>query len=462
MIMASKEDIKEGFELSRENVDRLREAIAGGNDSFITEQVQGAHAADLARIISSMESGEAKYLFRLLPKEATPDVIMELDDEGRKELLDAFTASEIADRVVGRMDSDDSADLLALLSEGKREEVISQLEDIEQASDIVDLMTYDERSAGGLMAKELIEVNVNWTVSRCIREMRKQAADLDDVYNVYVTDDHGILLGMLSLKDLLFSASSVKTTVEELYTPQVTSVDAEEGAEEVARIMEKYDLVVLPVVNDEGKLLGRITIDDIVDVIKEEADKDYQMASGLSERLAISTRPVHISRSRLPWLLIGMTGGVLGAQVIGAYEEQLQMDPTLAFFIPLVAAMGGNVGIQSSAVVVKSIANETLELEGTGKRVSREVLVAMINGAVCGTLILIYNFFFAGGIQVATTVSLSLFSVIFLAALNGTLVPLMLHRLGADPAIATGPFITTLNDVLGVFIYFTIAALIYH
>lgn len=311
------------------------------------------------------------------------------------------------------------------------------------------------------MAKELIEVNLNWTVSRCIREMRKQAADLDDVYNVYVVDDHGILQGMLSLKDLLFSASSVKTTVEELYTSDVTSVDADEGAEEVSRIMEKYDLVVLPVVNDEGKLLGRITIDDVVDVIREEADRDYQMASGLSESLTPSTRPLQISRSRLPWLLIGLLGGVLGAQVIGAYEEELALTPALAFFIPLVAAMGGNVGIQSSAVIVKSIANETLELEGTGKRVLREIIVALINGGICGLLILLYNIFFGGGLEIAYTVSLSLCSVIFLAALNGTLVPLLLHRLGVDPAVATGPFITTLNDVLGVFIYFTIAAFIH-
>ncbi len=459
--MSSSEEHTETFEVDRKNLELIREAVEQGNDSFITEKLEGAHAADIARVLQGLHPEDARYLFRLLPMDIGSDAIMELDEGVRKELLDAFTANEIAERVMGRMDSDDSADLLALLNEEKREEVISQLEDIDRASDIVDLMTYDERSAGGLMAKELIEVNVNWTVSRCIREMRKQAADLDDVYNVYVVDDHGVLLGMLSLKDLLFSASSVKTTVEELYAPDVTSVDAEEGAEEVARIMEKYDLVVLPVVNDEGKLLGRITIDDVVDVIREEADKDYQMASGLSENLSQTTRPLQISRSRLPWLLIGLMGGILGAQVIGVYEKELKVDPALAFFIPLVAAMGGNVGIQSSAVVVKSIANDTLQLEGTGKRVIREVIVALINGAVCGLLILLYNLFFGGGMEIAYTVSLSLCSVIFLAALNGTLVPLMLHRLGADPAIATGPFITTLNDVLGVFIYFSIAALVH-
>lgn len=441
-------------------MDRIREGIDHGNDRSILESLEGAHAADIARVLQSLETEEAKYLFRLLPPETTPDAIMELDENVRKRLLGAFTGREIADRILRRMNSDDSADLLALLGEEKREEVITQLEDIDRASDIVDLMTYHERSAGGLMAKELIDVNLNWTVSRCIREMRKQAADLDDVYNVYVVDDHGVLNGMLSLKDLLFSASSVKTAVRELYSPEVTSVNAEEGAEEVSRMMEKYDLVVLPVVNDKGKLLGRITIDDIVDVIREEADRDYQMASGLSESLTPTTRPLQITRSRLPWLLIGLMGGVLGAQVIGVYEKELQVTPALAFFIPLVAAMGGNVGIQSSAVVVKSIANESLELEGTGKRVMREIVVALINGVVCGSIILFYNVLFGGAMDIAYTVSLSLFSVIFLAALNGTLVPLMLYRLGADPAIATGPFITTLNDVLGVFIYFTIAAIV--
>jgi magnesium transporter len=358
--MSEMEEENQVFEINRENLERIRDAIEHGHDSFIQERLEGSHAADVARVLQNLDSEEAKYLFRLLPSDVGSDAIMELDEGVRRKLLEAFTAQEISEGVVRHMNSDDSADLLGLLSKEKREEVIAQLEDIDRASDIVDLMTYDERSAGGLMAKELIEVNLNWTVSRCIREMRKQAADLDDVYNVYVVDDHGILQGMLSLKDLLFSASSVKTTVEELYTSDVTSVDADEGAEEVSRIMEKYDLVVLPVVNDEGKLLGRITIDDVVDVIREEADRDYQMASGLSESLTPSTRPLQISRSRLPWLLIGLLGGVLGAQVIGAYEEELALTPALAFFIPLVAAMGGNVGIQSSAVIVKSIANETL------------------------------------------------------------------------------------------------------
>ncbi len=449
------------FEFTKENIDRLKEAIEHGQDSFIHEQFREFHSADIAEVLGKLNVEEIKYILRLLEGDGVAEVLMELEDDVRIKLLDSFTAKEIADQVIARMDSDDSADILAQLSEEKKEEVITQLEDIEQATDIVDLMTYDEDSAGGLMAKEMITVNVNWTVSRCIREMRRQADEIDDIYTIYVVDDEGKFLGVLSLKQLLFSSSSVKTTIEDLYEPDALAVEAEMDGEEVARIMEKYDLVVLPVINAEGKLLGRITIDDVVDVIKDEAEKDYHMASGISERVTTSSRPLVLSRSRLPWLLIGLLGGILGAQVIGLYEDQLKVDPALAYFIPLIAAMGGNVGVQSSAIVVQSIANQTLELEGTLPKLFRELLVGLINGLVCAIIIFGYNFFFSGSMEISLTVSFSLLFVIIFAAFFGTLIPLLLDKSNVDPALATGPFITTLNDIFGLFIYFMIARMMY-
>lgn len=447
--------------LTKEKLQELRDAIHDGKDSHVQELVSDLHAADIGALIDQVDTTEAKYLFRLLDGEIAAEAIMEMDEHPRGQLLEAFTAKEIAGEIISRMDSDDSADILPQLGEEKKKEVLGHLEDLQQATDIVDLLTYDENTAGGLMAKELIRVNENWSISRCIREMRRQADSVRNIHTIYVVDDQNILKGTLSLQDLLFSSSSVRTTVKELYEKNLTAVEAHRKAEEVAKIMEKYDLVVLPVVDEHQKLLGRITIDDVVDVIRDEAKKDYQMASGISEHVESTYQPLRMARSRLPWLIIGLIGGIVGAQVIGLYEEQISIDPRLAYFIPLIAAMGGNVGIQSSAIVVQSIANKTLDLESALSKVGKEFIVGIFNGLICSSLLLGVNYFFTASYLISFTVSIALLAVIIFAAMFGTLTPLVLNKARIDPALATGPFITTINDIFGIFIYFFVAHYMY-
>lgn len=449
------------IEINKQAVDEIKEAIANGLDKVIDDFIDELHPADIAELFEKLNLDQVRYLYRMLDNEIAAEVLLELDEDIQAKILATLTSKEIAEQVIENIDSDDAADLIADLPQQKMEEVISQIEDENQVSHIVDLLTYDEDTAGGLMGKELVKVNVNWTVAKCIRDMRKQAEELDNVYTVYVVNDNNELLGNLSLKRLLFSATSIRTIIKDIFDPNdLITVNPNQSSEEVAKVMEKYDLVVLPVVNEGNQLLGRITIDDVVDVIKEEAEKDYQMASGLSENVEESDGVYLMTRARLPWLLIGMIGGVLVSRVIGTYEGQIQINPKLAFFIPLIAAMGGNVGVQSSAIVVQNLANK-MKAERIGRKLIKEFSVALINAAICSVLIFAYTYLFDAEINLAYTVGISLFSVIIFAALSGTTIPLLLHRLKIDPALATGPFITTANDIIGLFIYFLVAKSMY-
>lgn len=449
------------IEINKESVDLIKEAIANGRDQILSNEIIGLHPADLAELFDKLGMDQIQYIFRLLDEETTADVLLEVDEELREKLLASLTSKEIAEQVIENMDSDDAADLIAELPQQKMEEVISQIEDIDQANDIVDLLTYHEDTAGGLMGKEMVKVNINWSVAKCIREMRKQAEEIDNVYTVYVVNDDNILLGHLSLKKLLFSSTSIRTLIKDIFDPNdLIVVEPHQSSEEVAKVMEKYDLVVLPVVSAEKELLGRITIDDVVDVIKEEAEKDYQMASGLSENVEMSDGVGLMTRARLPWLLIGLLGGILVSRVIGTYEADIGVNPQLAFFIPLIAAMGGNVGVQSSAIVVQSLANK-MRYDRIGQRLLKELFVAIINASICSVLIFSYTFLFNDTPSLAYTVAISLFSVIIFAGLFGTVVPLALHKYKIDPALATGPFITTANDIIGLFIYFIVAKAMY-
>jgi magnesium transporter len=296
-------------------------------------------------------------------------------------------------------------------------------------------------------------------VATCIREMRKQAEDLDEIYYIYVVSDENVLLGILSLKALLLASAS--TRVKDIYAAEVRSVQTDTDSEEVAQIMEKYDLIVLPVTDSIGRLMGRITIDDVVDVIRDEAEKDYQLASGITTDVETTDSPARLSRARLPWLIIGLLGGIVVAAVIGRFEEDIKINPEMAFFIPLIAAMAGNVGIQSSAIIVQGIASNSLGLESTYRKLAKELIVSLMNGIILSGILFLYNFFISHNLALTFTVSISLFMVIIFAALFGTLIPLMLHRMKIDPALATGPFITTMNDIMGLFIYFLMGRILY-
>lgn len=449
------------FELTKEFLHELSEAIESGNESFIAQHVNPLHEADIAEILDNVDIDEARYIFHLLDQEKASDTLVELEEDVREKFLESFSAKEIAENVIDHMETDEAADVISELPESKKAEVLSHIEDAEHASDIVDLLTYSEDSAGGLMAKELIKVNQNWTTSKAISEMRVQSEYIDNIYTIYVVDDSDHLLGRLSLKRLLFNADSPDTLIKDIFRDSVRSVKADADVEEVVNIMRKYDLVVLPVVNDDHVLLGRITFDDAIDVMEEEADKDYAMASGISEKVESSDKVWVLSRARLPWLLVGIVGGILGAQVLGIFEPQIGEFPEMALFIPLIAAMGGNVGVQSSAIIVQGLANKTMGMESMTKKLGKEFLVALLNGLVCAIIILGYTTATSQPFNLCITVSVALLSVIMFAGLFGTFVPLALNKRKIDPALATGPFITTMNDVFGILLYFWIGYLMY-
>ena len=447
------------FEITKKFVEELKKALNQNDESFVLEKIEFLHPADIASILDEASLEEAQRLYQLLAPEKAADVLIELEEDVREKFLASLSSKEIAEQFIDNLDSDDAADVISELPEEKQEEVLALLEDVDQASDIVDLLHYPEGTAGSLMGKELVKVIDEWTVAQSIRELRAQVNEVEHVYTIYVTDDKDRLLGTLSMKSFLYV--SAKSKIKEFYSDEVQSVKATTPSDEVAKLMEKYDLVVLPVVDELGRLIGRITIDDVVDVIIEESEKDYQMASGISENIDSGDKIWVLTRARLPWLLIGLLGGIFGAQVIGIYEDQLRIYPEMAFFIPLIAAMGGNVGVQSSAIIVQGLASDSLGTKGLIARLSKEFSVAMINGLICSAAIMVYNLLFSNSMELSFTVSISLLAVIVFAAIFGTFIPLLLDKYKIDPALATGPFITTMNDIIGLLLYFMIGRMMY-
>lgn len=446
------------FELTKAFIEELKISLEQGDTGAVAAAIADLHPADVAEIIQQFHVNDAFLFFGLIEKVKRADVFLELDEDWRQALLNDLSSSDIADQLINSIDSDDAADLISELPERQQEEVMSMLDDDEQVSHIKQLMRYPEDSAGGIMAKELVKVQADWTIAHGIREMRKQAKEVSDVFTIYVVDESEKLLGTLSLKRMLFSPNSMKSKFSDIFTssqPQV--ILAHESAEEAARMMEKYDLVALPVVDEEMRLLGRITIDDVMDLVKEEAERDYQLASGLAEKVDLSDTVMQVTRARLPWLVIGLMGGLLVANVVGLYEAEIVQVTQLALFMPLIAAMGGNVGVQSSAIVVQGLANSSIDVQALFPRLLKELYVAMLSGFICASLVLLYNILIEDSMMLGLTVGLALFAVIVFAALFGTFVPLMLEKLKIDPAVATGPFITTINDIVGLAIYFIIA-----
>jgi len=444
--------MSEKTEITTQLIERISKEISKENTGKLHSLIRDLHVADIAEILEKLPITDAQFLYQFIAEEKSAEILVELDDDLREDFLADLTAKEIAEEVIDNLESDDAADVIGELSEEKQEEVLSHIEDQEYASDISDLLSYAEDTAGGLMAKELIKVNENWNTLQCLREMRKQAEHVKQVHTIYVVDNNDVLLGSMSLRRLLLTETNM--AIKEILKTEIISVKAIENDETVANIMNKYDLVVLPVVDDMNHLIGRITIDDVMDVVKEEAEKDYQMASGISEDVEASDSVWALTRARLPWLLIGMIGGLFGAAVIGIFDIRENFE--LAFFIPLIAAMGGNVGVQSAAIVVQGLANDSLKMDNIFHKLIKELGVGLLNGIICSLIILVAAFSLNYGMKLSLTVSISLLAVIVFAALFGTFVPLTLEKYEIDPALATGPFITTANDVLGLFIYFWI------
>lgn len=448
------------FELNREFIDELKEFIEQQNSEAVKAKLEDLHPMDIAEIMDELNTEEAKFLYLLLEGEKASDVLIEIPENERRRFLKVLPPELIAKQFIEYMDSDDAADVVRDLEEDMKEAVLQKIADKEQAGDIADLLEYDEESAGGLMAKELIKVNENWTVQTSLKEISKQAEDIDEIYYVYVVDDDDFLKGILSLKKLILNPTHSK--IKNLIEDDIHYVKTDATHEDVAMAMERFDLVAIPVVDHIGRLKGRITIDDVVDVIREEAERDYQMVSGITGDVESGDRVWNLTRARLPWLLIGLLGGILGARVLGANEEALSKIQGIAFFIPLIAAMAGNVGVQSSSIVVQTIASGARDFDSFGKKLLKELAVGLITAFVFSTLIFTYNFAFSNSMELTWAVSISLFIVIVFASLFGTTIPLLLNKLKIDPALATGPFITTMNDILGLMMYMLIAKLFFN
>ena len=445
-------------ELTKEYIDNLKKIIEEKDDVKARELLKDLYPADIAEIYQKLDLQEAIYLYMLMDGEQAADVLMELDEEDRHKLLKELPNELIAKRFVDNMETDDAVDLMRELDEDTQEEILSHIEDVEQAGDIVDLLKYDEDTAGGLMGTEMIVVNENWSMPKCIDEMRKQAEEVDEIHYVYVVDDDERLRGVLPLKKLITNPSVSK--IKHVMKEDPIAVRDSDSIEEVTQTIEKYDLVAVPVIDSIGRLVGRITIDDVMDEVREQHERDYQLASGISQDVETSDNVFTQTAARLPWLLIGMIGGLSNSIILGGFENSFASNPKTALFIPLIGGTGGNVGIQSSAIVVQGLANNTLKEGNIFSQILKESVVSVINASTISLIVFIYNFFMLGDRAITSAVSLSLFTVVIFASIFGTIVPLLLDKMKIDPALATGPFITISNDIIGMLIYmFMVSAL---
>lgn len=448
-------ELRPVFELSKDFRELLQQAVERNDDAFVRETMEGVNSADISALLDEVDGEIAKYVIDILNNEIGAEIIEDLEDDTRNRFLEMFESGELAE-YLSEMESDDAVDIINELPVRKREEVISQIEDDEMAAHILELMRYDEDCAGGLMAKEMIVANVNWTILQTIDEIRRQRENVEKIYSIYVVDDRYKLLGTVSVKKIILANDN--TCIKDIYDDDIQAVETYMDEEDVADIMQKYDLIAVPVVNLQSKLVGRITIDDVVDVITEQAEEDMQLMSGLSTDVEEDDSIWAISKARLPWLIVGLVGGVLGAFVIGGFEEDIQNVAGLALFIPLVMATGGNVGIQSSTLVVQSLASKSVFTESLPKRLLKMLAVGILSGIVLG--ILSFGIVYAYGYkELGVTVAIALQAVVLLASFMGTVTPLVLDKMGFNPALASGPFITTTNDILGIAVYLLVANL---
>ncbi len=444
------------FQLTNELIEKVEILVEDQKDKELKALLNEFHYADIAEIIDEIDLDDSVYVIKLLDSETTSDILMELDEDIREKILKNLSVKEIAEEVE-ELDTDDAADMIGELPEERQEAVISQIEDEEHKAEIQELLNYDEDTAGGLMAKELVKVYETWTVAGCLRRIRGQAKEVKRVHSIYVVDKEEKLIGRLSLKDLIVAKSDQK--IAEIAKENVDFVNVADDPEDVAKVMAKYDLEAIPVVDDSQTLLGRITIDDIVDVLKEEADKDYQLAAGITQDVDSDDSILELTRARLPWLFLGLVGGIGAFLIMEGFQEAFNKYALLFFFTPLIAAMAGNVGVQSSAIIVQGLAND--DVKGSiNSRLIKEMLLAALNGTILALFLFVFVWITKSDVNTALAISISLIAVIIVAGLIGTFVPLFLDKRGIDPAIATGPFITTSNDIFGILIYFWIAKLI--
>ena len=442
-------------EFTTEYLEQIRQIIASGDSQLASQELEHLHPADIAELYQNLDLSEAEFLYKLLDEETAADVLMELDEDDRLKLLEGMPSEEIA-RQIEHLDSDDAVDVIQQLDEEDRDEILSHIDDVEQAGDIIDLLKYDEDTAGGLMGTEMVVVNENMSMPECVKEMRQQAEEMDEIYYVYVVDNDYKLKGIFPLKKMIThpSVSKIKHVME----TDPVSVKADTPIDEVVLDFEKYDLVAMPVVDSIGRLLGRITVDDVMDQVRESSERDYQLASGISSDVDADDSILAQTKARIPWLLIGIASGILASIILGGFEDQLSAVTTLALFIPIIAGTGGNVGVQASAIVVQGLANGSLDIKEFSSQLAKEVVIGLLNATILSGVILIYNLLvYPECLAVTLSVSASLFCVVMFGSILGTVVPLTFEKIHINPALATGPFIQISNDIMGLVIYVFVA-----
>lgn len=447
-------------EFTEEYLDSMAQIIKADDKDKARAELASLHPADIAELYRNLDLQEAEYLFKLLDEEKAADLLMELDEDDRLKLLNAMPVEEIA-KQIDHLDTDDAVDLIQQLDQEERDEILSHIDDVEQAGDIIDLLKYDEDTAGGLMGTEMIVVNENWSMPECIKQMRLQAEDMDEIYYVYVVDNDYRLRGTFPLKKMLThpSVSKIKHVME----TDPVSVKVDTPIDEVALDFEKYDLVAMPVVDSIGRLLGRITVDDVMDQVREASERDYQLASGISSDVDADDSVIAQTKARIPWLLVGIASGLLASVILGTFEAQLQAVTALALFIPIIGGTGGNVGVQASAIVVQGLANGSLDIKNFAAQLGKEILIGLLNATVISAVVFVYNLItMPGEFAVTISVAVSLFIVVMFASMLGTIVPLTLEKLHINPALATGPFIQISNDIVGLIIYVQISTWFLH
>ena len=445
-------------EFSEDYLEHIKNIIEHHDQEAAERELHEMHPADIAELYQDLDLEEAEFLFKLLDEDTRAAVLMELDEEDRRKLLGNMSAEEIASQFIDHLDTDEAVDLIQELDEEDREEILSHIDDMEQAGDIIDLLKYDEDTAGGLMGTEMIVVNENWSMPECIKQMRMQAEDMDEIYYVYVVDNEDRLKGILPLKTLITHPSVQK--IKNVMEVDPASVKADMPIDEVALDFEKYDLVAMPVVDSIGRLVGRITVDDVMDQVRESQERDYQLAAGLSSDVDADDSVWAQTKARIPWLLIGIASGIVASLILSGFEAQLQAVTALALFIPLIGGTGGNVGVQASAIVVQGLANGSLDIKEFSKQLWKETRIGLLNALVISAVTFVYNILvLPDDFAVTLSVTASLFIVVMFASILGTMVPLTLEKLKINPALATGPFIQITNDIVGIVIYVYISTL---
>lgn len=457
------------FELTEEYLDKISTAIRGNDIRSLEKKLKRLHPPDIAAILNELKLDEAKQFYNFLEDKLAAESLIEMEEDKRELLLASLTSEQIADHL-DHLPSDEAVDVIQELPDKVQDEVLREMEkdDAAQASNIADLLKYDENTAGGLMQKELVKVNMHRNMIECVRELRKHADHIQDVYAVYVVDDSDRLVGVITLRKVL--TTSLRKKISEVYHPEVFSVKTNMDAEEVAKVMEKYNLVFMPVVDGLGKLVGRITIDDIVDVIRKEETEDVHKMAAVQvlDEPYMNSTVSEVIKKRAGWLLVLFIGETFTATAMSFFEDQISKAVVLALFVPLIISSGGNTGSQASTLIIRSLALGEVSVKEWWKIFSREIRVGIILGAMLGLVGFFRVFIWSAFVDVygphatlvGITVGVSLLGVVLWGNLVGSIFPVILKRMGLDPAVSSAPFVATLVDITGLFIYFTIASLL--